>query len=86
MTTLQPTEYVDEVKSRLFDEHRENADNYENFAYYVIRDCYNNGFSITDAARYARCWEEINPDLDEDIACARMRAIREKYGIIGKKG
>lgn len=79
-----PEDYVNEVKSRMFDKHHTNAENYENFAYYVIRGCYNNGFSITDAARYARCWEEISPDLDEDMALARMRAIREKYGLTSK--
>ena len=37
------------------------------------------GFSVDDAARYLRCTEHVNPDLDEDIALARMAKIRSKY-------
>jgi len=39
----------------------------------------NDGWSIPDIVSYISCMEEINPDLDEDIAVSRMVAIRNKY-------
>ena len=45
----------------------------------LTKHCYEHGFTISDAARYANCWEELNPELAEDTACARMAKIQEKY-------
>lgn len=36
-------------------------------------------FSVEDAIRYAKCWEEVSPDLDEQRALDEMKAIGAKY-------
>lgn len=36
-------------------------------------------WSTHDTVRYCMCFEEISPDLDEDVALARMYAISDKY-------
>lgn len=38
-----------------------------------------NEWTVDDAVAYCRCLEEIDPELDEDIALARMSKIRDKY-------
>ncbi len=40
---------------------------------------FDDDFSLNDAVTYARCWEEVFPDLDEDVALARMARIGAKY-------
>jgi hypothetical protein len=37
------------------------------------------GFTVEDAVAYVRCIEDVNPDLDEDVALARMSEISKKY-------
>lgn len=37
------------------------------------------GWSEDDVVRYLRCHEFVNPDLDEEVALARMARIRERY-------
>jgi hypothetical protein len=44
-----------------------------------IQSCQRSGWTTEDVINYVRCWEEFNPDLDEDVALARMRAISDKY-------
>lgn len=43
-----------------------------------IAECFFFGFTETNAVRWSRCTEEVNPDLDEDIALSRMKKIREE--------
>jgi hypothetical protein len=38
--------------------------------------------SLNDAVRYARCFEEVNPELPEDVALKRMKEISDKYSPI----
>lgn len=44
-------------------------------------ECFQEEFSINDAVAVIRCREEVNPDLDEDIALKRMKAIGSKYPL-----
>lgn len=37
------------------------------------------GFSINDAVAYTRCTEEVNPELEEEPALAKMKEIGSKY-------
>lgn len=37
------------------------------------------GFSLEDAVKYVRCWEEVTPELEESIALGRMKEIGSKY-------
>jgi len=37
------------------------------------------GFTVEDAAAYVLCIEDVNPELDEDVALARMHKISNKY-------
>lgn len=43
-----------------------------------IAECFFFGFTETNAVRWSRCTEEVNPDLDEDIALSRMKKISEE--------
>jgi hypothetical protein len=45
----------------------------------TIADLHKQKYSFIDAINYCRCFEEVSPDLDEDIAITRMTAIRGKY-------
>lgn len=44
----------------------------------VIRLCLENGFTTGETVRYCRCFEEVNPDLDECIALDRMAKIQRE--------
>ena len=44
-----------------------------------LAQCFRLGFTVEDAIAYARLTEHVNPDLDEDIALARMATIADKY-------
>ena len=37
------------------------------------------GFTVEDAYQFMLCTEEVNPDLDEDVALARMSEISKNY-------
>lgn len=39
--------------------------------------CFDEGWTWQEAAHYIRCFEEINPDLDEDTALKEMARIRK---------
>ena len=73
-------EFVAAVKSRLPDGINHSDDRF-------IRELFHWGFTLHDAVRYAMCWEENNPELEEDIALNRMKLIGEKYPkyLEGKK-
>lgn len=45
----------------------------------LIRNMHRKKYTIDDAVAYCRCFEEVNPELNEDEAIARMEAIQEKY-------
>lgn len=45
----------------------------------MLRTLHREGFTVTDAVAYSQCMEECNPELDEDVALARMDRIRSKY-------
>lgn len=49
----------------------------------VLRNCverlYEDGFTVRDAAKFMKCFEDISPDLDEDIALKKMNALKAKY-------
>lgn len=36
-------------------------------------------FTVDDAVRYGRCWEEVSPNLEEETALRRMREIGSRY-------
>jgi len=36
-------------------------------------------FTVEDAADYVLCIEDVNPELDEDVALFRMNNIAKKY-------
>lgn len=36
------------------------------------------GWSVDEVTRYLRCTEHVTPSLSEDVAVARMKAIREQ--------
>ena len=40
---------------------------------------FDDGYSLEDAIAYLKCTEEVNPNLDEDTALARMHEIYIKY-------
>jgi hypothetical protein len=40
---------------------------------------YKRGYTKDDAVRYLYVTEEVDPDLDEDVALARMKRISDKY-------
>jgi len=72
---LSQDEYITAVMSRLPDIDPKEI----KYVLMCCEQCQREGFSIEDAARYCRCTEHVNPDLDEDIALARMAKIRSKY-------
>ncbi len=42
---------------------------------------FDEGWTVNDTVAYFRCMEEVNPELEEGIALARMHAIIKKYPI-----
>lgn len=44
-----------------------------------IPSMFREGFSVADAVKYLLCMEHFNPELDEEVALARMFKIRKKY-------
>ena len=44
-----------------------------------IHRLYEQGWSVTDSVSYLKCFEEVNSNLDEDIALLRMALIQKKY-------
>ena len=44
-----------------------------------IAKCYQLNYAVYDVVNYMMCWEELNPDLDEDVALKRMARIRARY-------
>ena len=41
--------------------------------------CFDDKFTLTDAVRWMRCTEEVNPELSEERALARMAEIAAPY-------
>jgi len=41
-----------------------------------VRALYNSRWSKSEILRYVQCIENVNPDLDEDVAIKRMMKIR----------
>ncbi len=48
--------------------------------------CFDDKFTLTDAVRYMRCTEEVNPELSEERALARMAEIAAPYFGTRKRG
>lgn len=44
-----------------------------------LKQCYIAGFTLDDAVQFTRLTEEVNPTLDEDLACRQMAEIAKKY-------
>ena len=44
-----------------------------------ICELYDRGFTLRDAVRYALCWEEVDPSMNEEKALKRMKEIGQKY-------
>jgi hypothetical protein len=44
-----------------------------------VEDLYKRGYTKDDAVRYLFVTEELNPDMDEDVALLRMKRISDKY-------
>lgn len=42
-----------------------------------IRNFYDKGWTFSEARRFLMCTEEVNPELDEETALARMKIITE---------
>ena len=40
---------------------------------------FDQGFTADDSVRITCCIENVNPDLPEDVALRRMKAIQDKY-------
>jgi len=40
------------------------------------------GYTVMDAAKTVRCYEAVTPDLDEDVANARIARISFKYPLL----
>lgn len=51
------------------------------FALRMAVQCLNAGFSFDDTMAYLDCFEEVNPEVDEDVGIARARALEKKYGV-----
>lgn len=45
----------------------------------TIKQCYQRGFSVNDAFRYSSWTEEVNPDISEELALRKLKAISQKY-------
>jgi len=45
----------------------------------ILRQCYNDRFTVSDAARLARHTEHVNPELSEDYACKVIGELIAKY-------
>ncbi len=45
----------------------------------AIKKCGVEGWSIDDTLAYCRCFEEVNPSLDEAVALQRMAKLEAKY-------
>jgi len=41
--------------------------------------CLARGFTLEDTVAFLRATEEVNPELDEEVALRRMHAIEAKY-------
>ena len=44
----------------------------------LYRCLYMSGFTLAEAKDYIHCFEEVNPDLDEEVALKRMDKIRKQ--------
>lgn len=40
---------------------------------------YDDEFTVNDAVAYLKCMEEVSPELEEEVALARMKRISDKY-------
>lgn len=49
-----------------------------------LKKLYERKFSVAAAVSYVKCWEEINPDLDEETALSRMDEISKRYPHVKK--
>lgn len=45
----------------------------------LFRQCFEEGWELNDAVRYARFTEHVNPDISEEAACKRLAQIASKY-------
>jgi hypothetical protein len=52
----------------------------------VLVPLYEAGFSAADAASFCLCFDEVSPDLDEDVALRRMDALKLRYGMRSDHG
>lgn len=46
-----------------------------------IKYLYRRGFTVDDAVAYCQCFEEVNPELSEDVALKRMNVLIDKYKL-----
>lgn len=46
----------------------------------TVTNLFKRGFSVEDATAYMLCLEEVSPDLDEDMALAKMHELWIKNG------
>jgi len=44
-----------------------------------IIQCFNEGWSVDDTVAVNLCLQECGCELDEDVACARIKKLRDKY-------
>lgn len=54
-----------------------NASELEHVKQNIVSLC-ESGWLVSEVARYLNCTEEINPEMDEDKAIARMKSIRNE--------
>jgi hypothetical protein len=75
LTTLQLSEYKDDVLGRL----RPLRGKLRESVCQTIEWCFRHNLTVDDAAKYVKCTEEYNPRLTEEVALERMRVILSKY-------
>ena len=46
-----------------------------------IKYLYRRGFTVDDAVAYCQCFEEVNPELPEEVAFKRMNVLIDKYKL-----
>lgn len=72
-------EQEDEFVQRVFKKLPVLAAEYKEQNEHLIRQRFQKGWSFEDVIAWERCTEEVNPDLDEEVALNRMAVIEKKY-------
>ncbi len=52
---------------------------------HTLPELFKKNFRVVDAIAYCNCCEEVNPDMDEDVALLRMKLLMDSYETKGSQ-